>query len=121
MTNTTVMIYIDDDATTSNDIDEVVPGQLSPRQEAAINLPASLFERVDDQENVGVFFAFYETATLFPVGGGNTDSNATIQRRVGSQVVAATVDSNQDLSNLENPVTIVFRLQLNSSEVIAIV
>ena len=95
---------------------------MSPRQEAAISLPASLFERIDDQENVGVFFAFYETATLFPVSGGNTDSNATIQTQVGSQIVAATVDSNQDLSNLENPVTIVFRLQLNStSEVIAIV
>lgn len=86
-------------------------------QDAAISLPASLFERVNDQENVGVFFALYETATLFPVGGENAVSggNTTRQTQVGSQVVAATIDSNQELTNLENPVTIVFRLQFNST------
>lgn len=86
-------------------------------QDAAISLPATLFQRVNDQENVGVFFAFYETATLFPVGGQDAISDRNISRRtqVGSQIVAATIATSQELTNLENPVTIVFRLQLNTT------
>ena len=111
---------IDNDDSTSDG--PVIPGKLPVEQDAAISLPASLFERVNDQENVGVFFALYETATLFPVGGENSisDGNTTRQTQVGSQVVAATIDSSQELTNLENPVTILFRLQFNSTtEVVA--
>ena len=97
-----------------------MPGELAPQQEAAISLPASLFERVNDQESVGVFFAVYEMATLFPVtpaitNNNNNNVNSTLETQVGSQVVAATVDSGQEITDLENPVTIVFRLQFNSS------
>ena len=94
---------------------------MSPQQEAVISLPASVFERVNDQESVGVFFALYEMATLFPVGERNAQSDRDTSRetQVGSQIVAATIDSNQELNDLENPVIIVFRLQLNSSEVVA--
>ena len=106
---------VDNDASTSDG--PVSPGELSPDQDAAISLPASLFERVNDQENVGVFFAFYETSTLFPVGRENavSDNNTARQTQVGSQIVAATVDSSKELTDLENPVTIVFRLQFNTS------
>ena len=89
----------------------VKPGQLLPQQEATIALPRSLFERFDDRENVGVFFAHYEDATLFPVRRRNTDMRETsIQTQVGSQIVAATVDSETQLTNLTDPVLITFRL-----------
>ena len=94
-----------------------MPGQLPPQQDAAISLPASLFRRVNDRENVGVFFAFYETATLFPVGGGRSDREALRQTQVGSQILAATVDSAEELVDLEEPVTVVFRLQVNDTMV----
>lgn len=86
-------------------------GQLPPQQDSAISLPASLFRRINDRENVGVFFALYERATLFPVRGGNTDPASPRQTQVGSQILAATVDSSEALVDLEEPVTIVFRLQ----------
>ena len=106
---------VDNDASTSDG--PVSPGELSSDQDAAISLPASLFERVNDEENVGVFFAIYETSTLFPVGRDNavSDGNTIRQTQVGSQIVAATVDSSQELVDLENPVTVVFRLQFNTS------
>lgn len=90
----------------------VSPGQLSANQDSSISLPASLFKRVNDQESVGIFFALYEMATLFPVGGGRMDLNAPVQTQVGSQVVAATVESSTELVDLEEPVTLAFRRQL---------
>ena len=95
----------------------MIPGQLPPQQDAAISLPASLFSRVNDRENIGVFFAFYETATLFPVGGGSSDRQAPRQTQVGSRILAATVDSAEELVDLEEPVTIVFRLQVSNANV----
>ncbi len=91
---------------------------MPPGQDAAIDLPATLFQRVNDQENVGVFFAFYETATLFPIRRQTAETvNDEIikETEVGSQIVAATVDSSQEITDLENPVTIVFRLQINTT------
>lgn len=96
----------------------VEPGQLLPQQEAAISLPPSLFERLDDRENVGVFFAHYEDTTLFPVRRPNTDVRETnIQTQVGSQIIAATVDSKTQLTNLTEPVLITFRLRLMNGTV----
>ena len=86
-------------------------GQLSPEQDAAISLPDSLFQVVNDSGNVGVFFGLYQTSILFPVGGGSTDSNAPRQPQVCSQVLAATVGQNMSLQNLEQSVTVTFRLQ----------
>ena len=88
--------------------------ELTPQQVGAISLPASLFRRVNDRENVGVFFTFYESATLFPVGGGSSDREALRQTQVGSQVLAATVDSAKELIDLEESVTIVFRLKVSN-------
>ena len=105
-----------DDSGTARD-SPVMPGQLPPQQDAAISLPASLFRRVNDRENVAVFFAFYETATLFPVGGGSSDREAPRQTQVGSQILAATVDSAEELVDLEEPVTIIFRVQIANNTV----
>ena len=88
----------------------MVPGQLSPERNASIRLPASLFRRIKDHANVGVFFGRYETATLFPVGGASIN-NVSRQTQVCSQVLAATAGQNISLQSLEQPVTVTFRLQ----------
>ena len=89
-------------------------GEHSPEINSTIRLPASLFQRVKDRANnayVGVFFGRYETATLFPVGGASVNSSAPRQIQVCSQVLAATVGQNTNLQNLEQSVTLMFRLQ----------
>ena len=100
-------------------VSEVIRGQLSPQQDSAVSLPASLFQRFDDHESVGVFFAFYEMATLFPVGSRSADDEVSpgLQTQVGSQVVAATVNSSNELIDLEDPVILVFRRQLTPGQV----
>lgn len=90
---------------------EPVLDQMISEQDAAIQLPASLFQVINDVANVGVFFGRYEVATLFPVGGGNADSGAPRQTQVFSQVLAATVGQNNRLQNLPEPVRLTFRLQ----------
>ena len=91
--------------------DQVMPGQLSLQQDVAISLPESLFQMINDSTNVGVFFGLYERATLFPVGGGSTDNSALRQAQICSRVLAATVGQNMNLQNLEQPITVVLRLQ----------
>ena len=86
-----------------------MPGQLSPQQDAAISLPASLFQTITDREDVGIFFALYNTSTLFPVNGG-INRNASRRREVGSRVLAATVGPGLNFPNLAENVTIVLRL-----------
>ena len=115
--NTATIIIDNDDSTNSG---PVTPGRLPPKQDAAISLPATLFQRVDNQESVGVFFAFYETATLFPVSVQSQnaiieDGEIIRETEVGSQIVAATIDSDQEIIDLEDPVTIMFRLQINTT------
>ena len=75
--------------------DVVEDGQLESQIDASVGLPASLFGRIDDRANVGLFFAFYEASTLFPVSGGASDLPR--RRVVGSQVIAATVGTNPNL------------------------
>ena len=91
---------------------EVMPGQLLPQQDAAINLPASLFGLINDRPNVGVFFALYDVSTLFPVNQDapvNRDTRTPVQTEVGSRVIAATVGPGINFQNLNEPVTIVLR------------
>ena len=90
------------------DEDQVTPGQLSPQQDAAISLPASLFQIITDREDVGIFFALYNTSTLFPVNGGRNRSDS-VQRKVGSYILATTVGLGLNFQNLTENVTIVFR------------
>lgn len=63
--------------------------------------------------NVGMFFGLYKNATLFPVGGENTDISAPRQPQVCSHILSATVGQNIDLSNLnpEDQVKLTFRLE----------
>lgn len=85
--------------------------QLTPDQDAAINLPQSVFQQVNDSENVGIFFGRYEAATLFPVDGGTATIGARREAQVCSRVLAATVGQNVSIQNLEQPVTVLLRLQ----------
>ena len=95
-----------------------MPGQLLPQQDAAISLPASLFGTIADRENVGVFFALYNTPILFPVGGGNsTRARAPRRTEVGSSVLAATVGPGLNFSKLQDNVTVVFRLSTERFDV----
>jgi hypothetical protein len=78
-------------SSTSNNIAEL--GKLSSQFNGAIDLPASLFEQIDDHSNIGVFFAFYELSSLFPVAGESNSSSSPIRKVVTSQILAATVGS----------------------------
>ena len=75
---------------------------------AAIHLPASLFKRIDDSANVGMFFGLYDSATLFPV---RRENSSIRQTQVCSHVFAATVGQNMSFQNLEQSVIVTFRLQ----------
>ena len=85
------------------------PGQLSPQQDAAISLNASL---IDERDNVGIFFALYDTPILFPIDRGNSiiNTDGSIQTKVGSRVLAATVGPGLNFQNLDDPVIVVLRL-----------
>ena len=98
--------------------DQVEPGQLSTQLDAAISLPASLFKQIIGLTNVGLFFAFYEMSTLFPVGGEFINGDS-LQRKtsVGSFILAATVGPDIDFQNLDEPVTIALRLQIAEGSV----
>lgn len=89
----------------------MTPGRLLLQRDAAISLPQSLFQMINNSDDIGVFFGVYEMATLFPVGEANTASDPSRQFQVCSNVVAATVGQNTSIQNLEEPVTVVLRLQ----------
>lgn len=97
--------------------DQVEPGQLPAQIDAAISLPPSLFERINDRPNVGIFFGFYETPTLFPVGRESDGATLRRQTVVGSDIIAATVGPGINFQNLDEPVTILLRLQVPEGRV----
>ena len=98
--------------------ESMMPGQLSPEQDAAIGLPPSLFKHIDTRinNNIGLVFGLYDRPTLFPVGGQN---NSQIGKRteVGSSIISALVGVDLEFQNLAQPVTSTFRLQ-NKSEMV---
>lgn len=110
-------INVGDNKVSSVTGDVVEPGELLSQLHAAVGLPASLFERIDDQPNIGVFFAFYQSSSLFPVGSETNISSSPIRNVVGSQVLAATVGSGINFQNLSEAVTIIFRLQVPEGSV----
>ena len=92
--------------------DQVTTDQLAPKQDAAINLPPSLFEQINDSSTVGLFFALYNDPTLFPVGKRNTDISGLKQTRVGSPVLATTVGPGISFEYLEDNVTVILRTDI---------
>ena len=67
---------------------------LSAGETAAAFLPASLFQLITGQDDVGIFFALYDTGVLFPITNNtqtNLETNSFITTVVGSPVLAATV------------------------------
>ena len=83
---------------------------------ATINLPDSLFERINNPDDVGIFFALYNTPILFPVGEQSATNNTTsveTETRVGSLVAASSVgpDIASTFDNLEDNVTVILELQ----------
>ena len=91
---------------------QMIPRQLSVQQDIdAISLPQSLFQTLNGSANIGVFYGLYETATLFPVSRGNTNTSAPRQLQVCSHVLATTVGQNITVQNLVEPVTVTLRLQ----------
>ena len=88
--------------------------ELSPQFSGAIGLPASLFQQIDDRPNIGIFFALYESPSLFPVAEdtNSTTSSSPKRKMVGSQVLAATVGFGIDFQNLSEDVTVAFQLQV---------
>ena len=96
--------------------DQVEPGQLSPQLDAAVSLPATLFEQIDDNDsNIGIFFALHEASTLFPIGGN--PSSTPRRASVGSYILAATVGSDINFQNLDEPITVLLRLQITNGSV----
>ena len=88
-----------------------MPGQLSQDQDAAISLPASLFQNITDRDNVGLFFALYDTPILFPINGeGNISRHAPRRPGVGSHILGAIVGPDLSFQNLKENITIVLRL-----------
>ena len=97
--------------------DQVEADQLPDQVDASISLPASLFQRIDNRPNVGLFSALYKTPTLFQVGEQSNGSTLPRQTVVGSDIIAATVGLGLNFQNLDEPVTILFRLQVPEERV----
>ena len=98
---------------------------LSPQLDAAINIPALLFELIaGEKDNISIFFIHYDDSTLFPVAGGqsnslNTGTNISMRKEVGSTILAATVGIDLDFKDLEDEmyVTVLFRLKISEDKV----
>ena len=73
-----------------------------------VSLPASLFQRINDSPNVGMFYGVYNNSILFPVSV-RENTTAERQTQVISNVVAVTVGQNN--LTFEDPVVITLRLQ----------
>ena len=87
---------------------------LAPEELGTALLPSSLFTQIESSAGeVGIFFTFYESPTLFPIAGELDIPNEDgIMSQVGSPVVAATVSmgGQTEFSNLTDPVIVVLRL-----------
>ena len=86
---------------------------LSAGETAAAFLPASLFQLITGQDDVGIFFALYDTGVLFPITNNtqtNLETNSFITTVVGSPVLAATVGPGLSFFDLDEPVRILLRL-----------
>ena len=91
---------------------------LNEDETAAAFLPASLFGSIKDGTNIGMFFAVYDTAVLFPITNATEiiqGTNTSVTTVLGSPVLAATTGVGLKFSGLKEPVRIL--LQLNEMDV----
>ena len=95
--------------------DQFEDNDLSYQLDAAISLPPSLFQRINNHDTVGIFFAFYKISSLFPVSGEVVNTSSV--RRKTSHIIAATVGPDIYLKKLDEPVIILLRLPVNESSV----
>jgi hypothetical protein len=112
-----IRLIIDDNDPLLGPGDEVEPGQLPLQLDAAISLPASLFQRINDRLNVGIFFAHYEIPSLFPVARESDGFTLPQQTVIGSDIIASTVGPGLEFQSLDEPVTILLRLQVTEEVV----
>ena len=93
------------------DSDNSGDGQEVPdKQAASVHLPASLFRQISDRYSVGLLFALYDTAILFPVDDNSTENGMTKQSKIGSRVLAAAVSP--EMIFVE-PVTVMLSLEVD--------
>ena len=105
----------DSEAASPTPRDPVMHGQLSSL--AGISLPPSLFEQLNDNDSIGIFFAIYNMPTLFPVKRSNNNRSTLTETKVGSRVLAASVGPpGTSFQNLSSPVTVVFQLSTEVRE-----
>ena len=98
-------------------INQVYKDQFVHHYDAAISLPASLFKQMGDYANTTVFYVLYTKPTLFPVNGKYiSNEESSVQTEVGSYIVAATV-SGQNIYDLDEPVKLLFQLQISNKKV----
>ena len=83
---------------------------LNKDETAATFLPASLFQSITKHDNIGSFYAVYNTAVLFPIAQTDQEMNTSVTTVVGSPVLAATIGLQQNFSELTEPVRILLRL-----------
>ena len=86
---------------------------LNEDEMAAAFLPASLFQSIANRDNIGSFYAVYNTGVLFPIAKAaqiDQGMNTSFTTVVGSPVFAATVGLRQRFSGLTEPVRILLRL-----------
>ena len=110
----------DNDEISNFSIENQTMSSLSPQADAAIFLPASLFEQIaEEKDNISIFFIHYLNSTLFPVGGVNTDTSLIRRREVGSTILAATVGLSSKIKDLEEDmnITAFFRLKISEDQV----
>jgi len=89
------------------------PITLSASENAAVFLPASLFQLITDHIDVGILFAVYNTGVLFPIENDMetiAERNSSIRTVVGSPVLAATVGPGLNFVELAEPVRVLLRL-----------
>ena len=91
--------------------DDHSDGQAVPDQQvASVHLSASLFRQISDRTSVGLLFALYDTATLFPVDDNNIDNSTAKRSLIGTRVLAATIVG-PDMNFVE-PVTVMLSLEV---------
>ena len=80
------------------------PNNLQNEEIASVFLPPELFDLLEDVDEVGLIFAVYENAALFPLPEGSSENDT-----IGSPVLGASV-AGRTFVALEEPVIILLHL-----------